>query len=219
MKSSGTKRIKHRTQASALMSILALCIMPVKATDLIIESNNTIDASSASIPQQNLEINSDQLISKLEQLQADVKKKSIAISLEEAIRLGVKNNPILEIAFEEIQDLEWQLIRAKRKWYPTFRVAGGSPFTGYTWSTFVENNYGQESVTSAIKGDTTPNTAQRKSKNYNTRASARISSRCCRASSMVWSKLRVQTPCGLAFSIGMASCPGFNARFFASCPV
>ena len=174
MKNSGTKTINHRTQASALMSILALCIMPVKATDLIIESNNTIDASSASIPQQNLNINSDQLISKLEQLQADVKKKSIAISLEEAIRLGVKNNPTLEIAFEEIQELEWQLIRAKRKWYPTFRVDGRSPFTGYTWSRFVENNYAQGPVTRAIKGDTTPNTAQRKSKNYNTRASARI---------------------------------------------
>ncbi len=174
MKSSSTKTIKHRTQASALMSILALCLMPVKATDLIIESNNTIDASSASIPQQNLDINSDQLINKLEQLQADVKKKSIAISLEEAIRLGVKYNPTLEIAFEEIQELEWQLIRAKRKWYPTFKVDGGSPFTGYTWSTFVENNYAQGPVTRAIKGDTTPNTAQRKSKSYNTSATARI---------------------------------------------
>ena len=98
MKSSGTKTIKHRTQASALMSILALCIMPAKATDLIIKSNNTIDASSASTPQQNLDINSDQLISKLEQLQADVKKKSIAISLEEAIRLGVKYLSLIHIS-------------------------------------------------------------------------------------------------------------------------
>ncbi len=153
------------------MSVFALWIMPVQATDLTINANNkTLDASSSFLPQQSLRTDSDQLVDKLEQLQAEVLKRGMAISLEEAITRGVKNNPTLEVAFEEIQALEWQLIRAKRRWYPTVKVDGGSPFTGYTWSTFVENNYSQEPVA----GDTRPNTSQRKSKNYQTRAFARI---------------------------------------------
>ena len=167
MNSIETSAIKYRVQASAFISIMALCLIPAKATDLSIASSNKRIATTFNIlHQQNRETSSDQLITKLEQLQTDVIKNSIAISLEEAIALGVKNNPDLEIAFTEIQMREWELIHAKRKWYPTLKVYGGAPFTGYTWSTFVENNYSKGAATRTTKN---------RSKTYNINPRATIS--------------------------------------------
>ena len=149
------------------MSLLITTQIPAESSVITTDNFNEL-AIAQSIPrlQQNLEIDSDQLVSELEQLKADIIKNSIAISLEEAIELGVKNNPDLEIAFREIQEREWQLIRAKREWFPTLTINGGTPFTGYSWSTFVENNY--------AKGVTTPQTKKSRSKIYRTQASTTI---------------------------------------------
>ena len=175
------------------MSLLIAWPIPAKSSENATDhSKRSSIETSTPILQQNAETDSDQLISMLEQLQADVAKNSIAISLEEAIALGVKNNPDLEIAFREIQEREWQLIRAKRKWYPILSINGGQPFTGYSWSTFVSNNYAKgaairsikggttpqttdASTTQTIKRPTTPQTAKGRSKNYLTSASATIS--------------------------------------------
>ena len=176
MRSSTQKRIKRFAQASAGLSLLAMSQIPAKARYIELDNTKNSTTPSPSLINQNkLEIDSDQLVSKLEQLQADIKKNSISISLEEAITLGVKNNPDLEIAFREIQASEWRLIGAKRKWYPTLRIDGGSPFTGYNWATYVEHNYAQGPAIEAIQGDTTSNTMKTKSKTFDTTATARIS--------------------------------------------
>ena len=193
MSSSDKKRINRIASTLACMSLLIPWPIPAKSSENATD-NSKLSSIETSTPilQQNAETDSDQLISMLEQLQADVAKNSIAISLEEAIALGVKNNPDLEIAFREIQEREWQLIREKRKWYPKVRIDGGQPFTGYQWSTFVENNYAQGAAIRSIKGGTTPQTTdastaqtikrptipqttKRRSKNYLTNASATIS--------------------------------------------
>ena len=76
------------------------------------------------------------------ELKRYIKEKGKRISLEEAIKTGVERNPKLQVAFAAIQDFEWQVIAAKRRWYPQLRLNNGTPFAGYTWGTFIEDNYG-----------------------------------------------------------------------------
>ena len=193
MSSSYKKRINRIASTLACIGLLIPSQIPAKSSENTTDnSNHPAIATSTPILQQNLEADSDQLVRKLEQLQTNVLENSIAISLEDAIALGVKNNPDLEIAFREIQEREWQLIRAKRKWYPTLNINGGSPFTGYSWSTFVSNNYAKRAAIRDIKGGTTsqttetsaaqtikrpttPRTTKARSKDYLTNASATIS--------------------------------------------
>ena len=133
-------RIKSLAKASAGLSLLAFSQMPAQSNEIQLENRDTpTNPSEKSTSLQNTELDSDQLVKKLEQLQSEVKTKSIAVSIEDAIALGIKNNPELEIAFQDIQSLEWQLISAQRKWYPTLNLYGGQPFSGYQWSTFVQN--------------------------------------------------------------------------------
>ena len=84
---------------------------------------------------------SDVLVAELSRLQKQLKDHSRPVSLVEAIKIGITNNPQLLAAFSTIQQFEWQLIAAQRQWYPTLALDNGSPFIGYQWSTFVERNY------------------------------------------------------------------------------
>lgn len=81
------------------------------------------------------------LVAELTQLQQRLKQSARPISLDQAIEIGIANNPQLLAAFSSIQQFEWQLIAAKRQWYPTLVLNNGSPFIGYQWSTFVQRNY------------------------------------------------------------------------------
>ena len=82
------------------------------------------------------------LVNELERLQNIVKQNSVSISLDEAIVIGITNNPELLQAFGVIQQYEWSLIAAQRRWYPQLQLSNGSPFIGYSWGTFVKNQYG-----------------------------------------------------------------------------
>ena len=164
-------RIKSLAKASAGLSLLALSQMPVRSSGIQLAHPNTpTKPSEKSTSQRSTDVDSDQLVKKLEQLQADVKTKSIIVSVEDAIALGIKNNPELEIAFQDIQSLEWQLIGAKRKWYPTLNLNGGQPFSGYRWSTFVQN-YGPMQTKQGAGKDTSSKQKTR-TKTYTTQANA-----------------------------------------------
>ena len=71
-----------------------------------------------------------------------LRDNGISLSLNEAIVRGIQRNPELEETFNTIQQFEWELIAARRRWFPTIRLNNGTPFTGYQWGTFVENQYG-----------------------------------------------------------------------------
>ncbi len=87
---------------------------------------------------------SDLLVAELTELQQRLKENAQPISLDQAIEIGIAKNPLLLAAFGSIQQFEWQLIAAKRQWYPTLVLNNGSPFIGYQWSTFVQRNYSRE---------------------------------------------------------------------------
>jgi outer membrane protein TolC len=164
-------RIKSLAKASAGLSLLAFSQMPAQSNEIQLENRDTpTNPSEKSTSLQNTELDSDQLVKKLEQLQSEVKTKSIAVSIEDAIALGIKNNPELEIAFQDIQSLEWQLISAQRKWYPTLNLYGGQPFSGYQWSTFVQNYAPMPTDLGAEKG--TNSKQKKRSKTYTTQANA-----------------------------------------------
>ena len=71
-----------------------------------------------------------------------LRNNGISLSLNQAIVRGIQRNPELEETFNTIQQFEWELIAARRRWFPTIRLNNGTPFTGYQWGTFVENQYG-----------------------------------------------------------------------------
>jgi len=83
-----------------------------------------------------------ELVQELEQLQQEISRRARPVSMEEAVALSLQNNPQLTAAFSTIQSFEWQLIAAQRQWYPTAQLSNGNPFVGYSWATFVGNNYG-----------------------------------------------------------------------------
>ena len=87
------------------------------------------------------ETSSEQVVAELKRLQAQIKADAQSLSLKEAITLGLQRNPELLQAFSAIQQFEWQLIAAQRRWYPTLQLQNGSPFIGSSWQTFVSNNY------------------------------------------------------------------------------
>ena len=41
-----------------------------------------------------------------------------SISLEEAIKTGLLNNPVLSKAYAELQSTQWQVIAVRREWFP-----------------------------------------------------------------------------------------------------
>ena len=87
------------------------------------------------------ETHSEQLIEELKHLHTQIKSDALSLSLEEAINFGLKHNPELLQAFNTIQQFEWQLIAAQRRWYPKLQFQNGSPFIGSSWQTFVSDNY------------------------------------------------------------------------------
>ena len=84
---------------------------------------------------------SEQVVAELKRLQAQIKADAQSLSLKEAITFGLQRNPELLQAFSAIQQFEWQLIAAQRRWYPTLQLQNGSPFIGSSWQTFVNDNY------------------------------------------------------------------------------
>ena len=110
-------------------------------------------------------LESDALLQKLQSLQSQVLDSSKGVTLDEAIVLGIKNNPGLVSAFRDIQQFEWQLIAAQRRWYPNLRLVNGTPFVGYKASTFVRRLYRPQSFTSTpessqISTSSTPESSQ-----------------------------------------------------------
>ena len=83
----------------------------------------------------------DALLATLRQLRTRVDASSQQVSLQEAIALGLRNNPELVAAFRAIQQYEWQLIAAQRYWYPTLELSNGSPFVVLSANTYIQRFY------------------------------------------------------------------------------
>ncbi|WP_186538065.1 TolC family protein [Synechococcus sp. BIOS-E4-1] len=98
----------------------------------------------------------DQLLARLNAMRDKIDKSARKISLDEAIALGIRNNPELVSAFRSIQDYEWQLIAAQRQWYPTFAISNGSPTLGLDVGTYITKFYNDPFRTSV---STTPGSA------------------------------------------------------------
>ncbi len=88
-------------------------------------------AAHPAFPQDNQlgqQLNHTLLVKKLEKIESSIKQNAQLVSLQDAISLGLRNNPDLLIAFRTIQQYEWELIAAQRKWYPTISSTSIPPF-------------------------------------------------------------------------------------------
>jgi len=104
-------------------------------------AQDVITASGATAVVDQKKVTPSELVRQLKQLQDQIKAKSRPVSLSEAIKLGLQNNPQLASSFSTIQQFEWQLIAAQRRWYPTLQLTNGTPFVGSNWGTFVQDQY------------------------------------------------------------------------------
>lgn len=131
-----------KLRAGALAHLtLTIALLSCQATPTSAQTAN----QNSNIPNQlqNGEQLSLQLVRELDGLQREIQKKARRLTLQEAITTGLTNNPRLLETFNTIQQYEWQLIAAKRTWYPSAQLANGTPFAGYSWQTFIGNQYGQ----------------------------------------------------------------------------
>jgi len=121
----------------------------------------------------------DQLFNRLDKMQQEVDQSAQEVSLEQAIALGIKNNPGLVSAFRSIQNYEWQLIAAQRQWYPTLEISSGDPTFGldvYTYTYRYYNDPGRTSVrTSPDEEEDSVNTTAEYQNTWNLQPTASIS--------------------------------------------
>ena len=99
----------------------------------------------------------DQLLARLNAMQKSVDQSARKLSLDEAIALGIRNNPELVSAFRAIQDYEWQLIAAQRQWYPNFEITNGYPTLGLDVYTYTYQYYNDPDRTTV---STTPDSTE-----------------------------------------------------------
>ena len=108
------------------------------------------------------EVTPSELVEQLKKLQGQIKDNSRRISLSEAIRLGLQNNPELTSSFSNIQQFEWQLIAAQRRWYPNLQLTSSTPFVGINWGTFVRDQYALPAQTiKALQATKSPQNQQK----------------------------------------------------------
>ena len=75
----------------------------------------------------------------LRTIQATLAGRINRLSLQDAINQGLKASPQLAVTYRSIQQQQWQLIAARRDWYPTLSLTA-QPLWGYQSSTTI-NNY------------------------------------------------------------------------------
>ncbi len=152
----------------------------------IAESVKTVDSKSRQVDRHQMaqhtliaEQRADQLLSRLNAMQKQVDQSARKLSLEEAISLGIRNNPGLVSAFRSIQNYEWQLIAAQRQWYPTLEISSGDPTFGldvYTYTYRYYNDPDRTSVsTSPDEEEDSVNTTAEYQNTWNLQPTASIS--------------------------------------------
>ena len=106
----------------------------------------------------NAEQQADQLRKRLDTLRKQVDDSARKLSLEDAITLGIRNNPALVSAFRTIQDYEWQLIAAQRQWYPNIEISNGSPTLGLDVNTYTNQffNAREKATVNASSSNSVP---------------------------------------------------------------
>jgi outer membrane protein TolC len=65
-------------------------------------------------------------LQQLEHLSVQLEKRTINLTLDQALDQGLLNNPGLASAFFDIQGSQWDLIASRRSWYPSLQITGNT---------------------------------------------------------------------------------------------
>ena len=79
-------------------------------------------------------------------MKAEVTLDGVNISLDDAVLLGIKNNPIIEASNSNTLQSSWEFSAAKNSWFPTFEFANANPLFGYEY-----DSYDTRSFTKSLK--------------------------------------------------------------------
>lgn len=126
---------------SAQLACALLAVLESVCFSLPIVAQEVTTAAEAMPLVDHGKVSPSELVEQLKELQDQIKANSKPVSLSDAIRLGLQNNPELASSFSTIQQFEWQLIAAQRRWYPRLQLLNGTPFFGSNWGTFVQDQY------------------------------------------------------------------------------
>lgn len=140
--------VKRAVQVAITFAWLTNCCYPAFS----------VPSQEADFGTSDIERQADDLLAKLKQLESKVDASSQKISLNDAIELGIRNSPDLISTFRSIQQYEWQLIAAKRKWYPTLEFENGTPFYGLSATTYIQKYYNSERETVSSDPGSEPDT-------------------------------------------------------------
>ena len=86
-------------------------------------------------PQTPLINQSDVILSDLREYRDKLKAKSLHLTLDECIQLGLKSSPSIAAAYYAIQEQDYKLKSQFRKNFPTFNLQSGQPFLGKVYTT------------------------------------------------------------------------------------
>jgi outer membrane protein TolC len=76
---------------------------------------------------------SEMLLQRLAQYRDHYERDASRMTLIEAMRMGLEQNPSLAISYAQIQQSEWQAIGIQREWYPSILAESDSPgIAGYS---------------------------------------------------------------------------------------
>lgn len=78
------------------------------------------------------------LTTQLNAIQAGLQGKVRNLTLQEAINQGLAASPQLAVSYRSIQQQQWQLIAARRDWYPNLSLSA-RPLWGYQFNSTISN--------------------------------------------------------------------------------
>lgn len=79
------------------------------------------------------------LLQRLRLYRDGLEKSARRLSLEDAIALGLRNNPSLREAHAAIRESDWTLVAIQREWWPSLRAGSSAPgVLGWTWASTSE---------------------------------------------------------------------------------
>jgi outer membrane protein TolC len=78
------------------------------------------------------------LMAQLRSIQSAMQGKVLTVSLRDALSRGLAASPQLAVSYRSIQQQQWQLIAARRDWYPNLSVSA-RPLWGYQYNTTISN--------------------------------------------------------------------------------
>lgn len=107
------------------------------------QTTNKIAKTKKLVSKDNIDFQNDSMEEEASKLLSQINKKSIKISLDDAITRAVETNPRLVRAYRQIQAAEWTKVGEERDWIPKINLTGNPIYSQYNQLTTIKSNTAQ----------------------------------------------------------------------------